>query len=109
MRGTVRNKSDMKRVGFLYDLEKKHKERGGKLELFESDLSKEGSFEEPLKGAHYVIHCAAVVTITSKDPKKEILEPTLKGTSSILSSILKSPSIKVSSQKKRVFCRSFHF
>ena len=64
------------------------------MELYEADLMKEGSFDQVMKGSTVVIHTAAVVTIISKDPQKEIIDPSIKGTENILSSIKKSGTVK---------------
>lgn len=67
---------------------------GGKLELFNADLMKEGSFDEAIKGATVVIHTAAVVTIVAKDPQRDIIDPAINGTKNILSAIKKSGTVK---------------
>eukprot|EP01091_Cochliopodium_minus_P018793 TRINITY_DN770_c0_g1_i1.p1 TRINITY_DN770_c0_g1~~TRINITY_DN770_c0_g1_i1.p1 ORF type:complete len:375 (-),score=112.99 TRINITY_DN770_c0_g1_i1:44-1168(-) len=90
VRATVRNKNDNNKVGFLHKLAEKHKNKGGKLELWNADLMQEGSFDEAINGADAVIHCAAAVTVVSKNPQKEIIDPSIKGTNNVLSSIKKS-------------------
>jgi nucleoside-diphosphate-sugar epimerase len=103
--GTVRSLKNKTRLQHLYDLERKH--QNGKLVLFESDLTKEGSFDPPIQGTKqltayltssdctYVIHVASPVeTVTTKDPMESIVKPAVEGTLNVLRSCTRSPSVK---------------
>jgi len=85
VRGTVRN-TDPDRVKFLTDLPGA-KER---LELFKADLlGPEGTFDEAVKDCDYVLHTASPFVIAPKDPKRDLADPALKGTLSVLGSCVK--------------------
>ncbi|KAK0527827.1 hypothetical protein OC834_002104 [Tilletia horrida] len=49
---------------------------------------------EALKGATYVLHTASPYQIEIKDPRKELLEPAIHGTTNVLEYAAKEPSIK---------------
>lgn len=88
---TVRNKSKIAKVDHLLKLQK---EFTGKLELYEADLLKEGSFEEAMKGCELVIHMASPFKINVKDAQKELVDPALKGTRNILKQVNDTPTVK---------------
>ena len=66
----------------------------GKLELWEADLLKEGSFDEPAKGADALIHVASPFTLRFKDAQKDLLDPALLGTRNVLNAATKSGTVK---------------
>jgi nucleoside-diphosphate-sugar epimerase len=88
---TVRNKSKVAKVDHLLKLQNKFV---GKLELFEADLMKEGSFAEAMKGCELVIHMASPFKINVKDAQKELIDPALKGTSNILKEVNNTATVK---------------
>jgi len=90
VRGTVRKIGDIKN-GYL----KKLAAETGKLELFEADLMKEGSFDEAIKGCQSVIHTASPAVERSLNPVEEIVKPALDGTLNVLNACKKSNSVKV--------------
>jgi len=89
VRGTVR-KVDKEKYKFLYDLDKD----GGNLELVAANLIDEGSFDDAVKGCEYVMHVASPYVMNAKDPQKELVEPALKGTITVLESCTKSKTVK---------------
>jgi len=54
------------------------------------DITKTGAFDTALQGAEHVIHVASPLAI----PGQDLLTPAVKGTTSVLESALKVPSIK---------------
>jgi nucleoside-diphosphate-sugar epimerase len=54
------------------------------------DITKTGAFDNALQGAEHVIHVASPLAI----PGQDLLTPAVKGTTSVLESALKVPSIK---------------
>lgn len=54
----------------------------GKLELFQADLLKDGSFDQVMQGCELVYHVASPFLVPSqiKDGMKDCVEPALKGT-----------------------------
>jgi nucleoside-diphosphate-sugar epimerase len=87
-RGTVRNLSDKDKVGAL-------KELFPTLELFEAELTKEGSFDDVMKDATYVVHVASPFPRGAvADPLKDLVEPAVQGTKSVLASATKAGTVK---------------
>eukprot|EP00746_Dinoflagellata_sp_MGD_P167658 gnl/MRDRNA2_/MRDRNA2_98474_c0_seq1.p1 gnl/MRDRNA2_/MRDRNA2_98474_c0~~gnl/MRDRNA2_/MRDRNA2_98474_c0_seq1.p1 ORF type:complete len:378 (+),score=55.14 gnl/MRDRNA2_/MRDRNA2_98474_c0_seq1:61-1134(+) len=91
VRAVVRDPTDVVKTEHL----RKMGVEGTNLHFCSGDLSKEGSYDEAFVGADAVVHCAAVVEINSvKDPQKEIVDPSVKGTENILASANKSKTVK---------------
>ena len=87
VRGTVRSTSDPKSTQLLKDFPG--------LQLFQADLLQEGSFEKAIAGARYVFHVASPVPQgTVEDGMRELVEPALKGTTTVVRSALASPSVE---------------
>lgn len=61
-----------------------------RLSLFSTDLLVDGSFDEAARGAHALIHTAAAVMLTAKDPQKEIIDTTVNGVVNVLRSCAKA-------------------
>ncbi|MBM9578273.1 aldehyde reductase [Leptospira sp. 201903070] len=95
VRATVRDKSDSKKISHLIKLGERFP---GKLEFFEADLLKEGSFLNAIQekgGVELIIHTASPFFIDGvKDPQKELVEPALFGTKNVLLSANQSSSVK---------------
>ncbi|KAI2636519.1 putative cinnamoyl-CoA reductase [Hypomontagnella submonticulosa] len=58
------------------------------------DFTRDGAYDQALKGVTYVIHLAAPLPAPSRDPQTGIYEPTIKSVTTLLHSALKEPSIK---------------
>jgi len=68
VKATVRDKSHKEKVGHLVQM---GEECPGKVELYEADLLKNGSFEEAMAGCELVIHNASPFQLFGiKDPQK---------------------------------------
>ena len=92
VRLTSRNPEKTKKVTWVVELNKKYPNQ---LSFFSGDLMKEGSFDDVMKGAQYLIHAASPFKIDKiKDAKKELIDPAVKGTKEVLSAADKSKSIK---------------
>jgi len=89
VRGTVRS-VDKKKLEYLYKLDTK----GDLLELVEADLIVEGSFDNHVKDVEYVLHVASPFMMDIKDAKKELIDPAVNGTLSILNACEKSGTVK---------------
>ncbi|KAF8629728.1 hypothetical protein AX15_003306 [Amanita polypyramis BW_CC] len=89
VRGTVRSKE---RSAFLVDLFQSY---GDKFELVVvEDITKEGAFDEAVKGVDAIQHTASPFHFEADDPK-ELIEPAVNGTIGILKSALKNaPNVK---------------
>ncbi|KAL8496075.1 hypothetical protein ACS0TY_019976 [Phlomoides rotata] len=104
VKATVRNLSDPNKVGHLKALEGA-KER---LQLYEADLLREGSFDSVVDGCDGVFHTASPVSLSVSDPQTELLDPAIKGTLNVLKSCKKASTIKrivvTSSMAAVMFC-----
>jgi nucleoside-diphosphate-sugar epimerase len=70
------------------------KSAAGKLELWEADLLKAGSFNLAAKGSDAVMHLASPFTLRYKDPQKDLLDPALEGTRNVLKAATDSGTVK---------------
>ncbi len=91
VRITVRNKSRKEKYQHLETIAQT---TPGKLEIWEADLLKEGSFDEPAKGADAIIHVASPFTLRFKNAQKELLDPALFGTRNVLNAATRSGTVK---------------
>jgi len=89
VRGTVRDAKDTKKTEFLKKLD-----TDGRLSFYSANLIEEGSFDEAIKGSDYVIHTASPYTLNAKDPEKDLVDPAIRGTLTVLESCSKTDSVK---------------
>ncbi|KAL8343813.1 hypothetical protein RB601_004363 [Gaeumannomyces tritici] len=94
VRATVRSLDKAKKVSALKDLQAKHPE--GRLQLFEADLLRPGSFAEAMRGCSVVHHVASPFMMAEKikDGQRECVEPALEGTKNVLASVNETESVK---------------
>ena len=88
----VRNHSKNKRHQFLMDFG--HQSRGNLKIWYDVNLLKEGSYLAPMKGCECIFHVASPFFIQSKDPKKELIDPAVRGTKNVLDSANQTPSVQ---------------
>ncbi len=92
VRTTIRRKSDHAKYDHLINLARQFP---GKLEIFEADLMKPGSFDEATAGCSVVIHSASPFKISGvNDPEKELVQPAVEGVCNVFSSIRKAGTVK---------------
>lgn len=91
VRLTVRNKNNKQNFEHLVKIAANSL---GKLEIWEANLVKEGSFNEAAQGANAIIHMASPFTLRFKDAQKELIEPALIGTKNILGAANKSNTVR---------------
>jgi len=84
VRATVRDAEDPIRVDHLNQLEITE---GGSLEIVEMDLFDEVSVHAAIAGCTDLIHTAAAVRISAKDPQKQIVDPSVVGTRNVVAAI----------------------
>ncbi|ARM31271.1 SDR family oxidoreductase [Prosthecochloris sp. HL-130-GSB] len=89
VRATVRNLTQPERFGFLREFDG----AGQRLEIVEADLLKPGSFDTAIKGAQYVFHTASPYLVNVRDPQKDLVDPALEGTRTVLESCRKAGSV----------------
>jgi nucleoside-diphosphate-sugar epimerase len=82
VRGTVRSVADPTKVSHLTS-------RFPTLELFEADLLVPGTFDSAVEGCDYVFHTASPFQLVVEDPQRDLVDPALKGTQNVLSSVRK--------------------
>ncbi|MEI8033403.1 MAG: SDR family oxidoreductase [Chlorobiaceae bacterium] len=88
VRGTVRNSPG--NYPFLLSLPGAEE----RLELIEADLLMEGAFDRIVEGCEYVMHTASPYQLNVKDPQRDLVDPAVNGTESVLESCLKAGTIK---------------
>lgn len=92
VRTTVRNLTQKEKFAHLTEIASKS---SGRLQFFEADLLKPGSFSEAMKDCELVIHTASPFKISGiKNAQKELVEPALEGTRNVLDSVNKTESVK---------------
>ena len=84
VRATVRDAGDPIRVDHLKGLEIAE---GGSLKIVEMDLFDEPSVHAAIAGCTDLIHTAAAVRISAKDPQRQIVDPSVVGTQNVISAI----------------------
>ncbi|KAE8213094.1 hypothetical protein CF327_g3338 [Tilletia walkeri] len=89
VRGTLRTLS--KKEGILNLLSEADRSR---VEFVEVTDTASSELTQALEGATYVLHTASPYQIEISDPRKELLEPAVKGTTNLLEYAAKTPSIK---------------
>lgn len=65
-----------------------------RLELVEADLLAEGAFDTALDGITQVAHTASPYAIDVADPQKDLVDPAVKGTRSVLEAAARAGSVK---------------
>lgn len=90
VRGTTRDVEAAKRRGELTSL----KGAGERLELVQANLNHPGAFTEHMDECEYVMHTASPYTLAVEDPQRDLVDPALNGTLSVLESAASTPSIK---------------
>ena len=84
VRATVRDADDPIRVDHLKELKISE---GGSLEIVEMDLFDEASVHAAIAGSTDLIHTAAAVRISAKDPQRQIVDPSVIGTQNVIAAI----------------------
>ena len=68
----------------------------GRLELFEADLTRPGSFDSAVDGCRFVFHVASPFLMPEqiRDGRRDVVEPAVEGTRNVIASINRSPSVE---------------
>lgn len=68
----------------------------GRLELFEADLTRPGSFDSAVDGCRFVFHVASPFLVPEqiRDGQRDVVEPAVQGTRNVIASINRSPSVE---------------
>ena len=73
----IRDKKNKTKTKHLSEIASKSK---GVLKFLESDLLKDGSYEEAMENCEIVFHTASPFIMDSKNPKTEVIDPDVEGT-----------------------------
>jgi dihydroflavonol-4-reductase len=90
VRGTVRDPQLVEAEGHLTGLPGAEES----LELVGADLLTPHAFDGPVAGCEYVIHTASPYVIHVEDPRRDLIDPALEGTVSILESCAAATAVK---------------
>lgn len=82
VRGTVRSVGGAKKTAHLTTLPG----AAERLELFQADLLREGSFDRAIGGCGAVVHAASPYAIQVDDPQRDLVDPAVSGTVNVLRS-----------------------
>jgi nucleoside-diphosphate-sugar epimerase len=68
----------------------------GRLDLFEADLMRPGSFDQAMAGCRFVFHVASPFLMPEqiRDGRQDVLEPALQGTRNVIASINRTPAVE---------------
>ncbi|XP_072997737.1 phenylacetaldehyde reductase-like [Typha latifolia] len=91
VRASVRDPADPKKTEHLHALDGADE----RLQFFEADLLKEGSFDDVVEGCEGVFHTASPFHYNITDPQVDLIDPALKGTLNVLASCAKASVKKV--------------
>jgi len=90
VRGTVRDPEKTAAQGYLTGLPGAREH----LELVEADLQTRHAFDEVAKGCEYVIHTASPYVIDVDDPQRDLIDPAVRGTISVLEACLGAKEVR---------------
>ncbi|KAL5731023.1 hypothetical protein ACHQM5_003788 [Ranunculus cassubicifolius] len=66
----------------------------GELNIFQADLTDDGSFENPISGCDVVFHVATPIDFASQDPENDMIKPAIQGTLNVLKACTKARTVK---------------
>jgi len=64
-----------------------------RLELVEADLTRPGSFDAPAAGCAAIVHTASPYVLTVSDPQRDLVDPAVRGTLTVLEAAARSRSV----------------
>ncbi|WP_432192866.1 NAD-dependent epimerase/dehydratase family protein [Streptomyces sp. bgisy027] len=91
VRAAVRDPRNTAKIQHLVDFAEKSP---GAIEFFAADLLTEGSYTEAMAGCRIVFHTASPFTTQVDDPQRELVDPAVQGTRSVLESADATPSVQ---------------
>lgn len=89
---TVRDPSDEQKIAHLKAMAES---TTGKLIFFKANLLEDGSFDEAMRDCSIVFHTASPFLAAGKivDPQRDLVDPALKGTTTVLDSVNRTASV----------------
>ncbi len=91
VRLTVRDKS---RVEKFAHLEAVAQAAPGRLELWEADLNRPGSYDQAAQGCQAIVHMASPFTLRFEDARRDLVDPAVNGTRNVLEAANKAESVR---------------
>jgi len=89
VRGTVRSPARVTDEGHLSSMP-----GAERLELVAADLNQPGAFDQAMDGAERVVHTASPYVVSVDDPQRDLVDPALNGTRSVLESAAASGTVR---------------
>ena len=89
VRGTVRSPDRVRSEGHLTSLP-----GSDRLDLVAADLNRPGSFDAVMDSVEHVIHAASPYAVSVDNPQRDLVDPALNGTRSVLEAAKKSGSVQ---------------
>jgi dihydroflavonol-4-reductase len=90
VRGTVRDPGKPEAVAHLRSLSG----AGERLSLVAADLVASGAFDAHVAGCDVVMHTASPYVLSVRDPQRDLVDPALQGTLSVLEACQKVPGVR---------------
>lgn len=90
VRGTVRSLANADALAPLRRLDGATE----RLELVEADLTTPGAFDTAVLDCDVVMHTASPYVLTVKDAQRDLVDPAVEGTRSVLRACLRAPSVR---------------
>jgi nucleoside-diphosphate-sugar epimerase len=89
---TIRSTTNATKVRPLRDMQR---DFPGRLDLFEADLLRQGSFDEAMRDCTVVFHVASPFFMPEKirDGRRDMVDPALLGTRNVLASVERTPTV----------------
>ncbi|MFR9757586.1 NAD-dependent epimerase/dehydratase family protein [Streptomyces sp. TR06-5] len=87
----VRDSRNTAKIQHLVELAEK---APGEIRFFSADLLKDGSYAEAMDGCRIVFHTASPFTTQVDDPQRELVDPAVQGTRTVLESANATPSVQ---------------
>ncbi|KAG2393515.1 hypothetical protein C9374_007046 [Naegleria lovaniensis] len=73
-----------------------------RVQCFEADLLKEGSFEQAIQGCQFVQHVASPYKVTVENPQHDLVDPAVNGTLNVLKECVKLRETQSNQDQKRL-------
>ncbi len=90
VRGTTRDVAKSETDGYLAALSG----AGERLELVQADLGDPGAFDVAASGCQYVMHTASPFVLDVEDPQRDLVDPAVNGTRSVLESVSRARGVR---------------
>ncbi|MCI0543559.1 MAG: aldehyde reductase [Actinobacteria bacterium] len=65
-----------------------------RLELHQADLLSPGDYDDAVEGCVYALHVASPYVLNVEDPQRDLVDPAVKGTLSVLESAARTPTVR---------------